>query len=444
MAHQLNEWCKPNVPIWKHGDDESKDLKQFHNKHVLIDEVELEKSCLCVDVLTEYIHKQIKQLTEKQNGCCLKIGPLIRLGSSREGTKIGHADEFDVVLPFNFKEGIITQIIESPKDSLPLGMAKIQLFGRGNLEENFTGIDQNGHVCVNAEFIHMTYFQKLVDKAISSAKDMKLETLVDLLDRKQKLRFRKMINNKRGCNLKLIGRVTDSPAVTLEIDVTDLDRSGRQLQVHVDIVPGFELKDSSVRRKFLVPKQKHGFRDSNLTWRISYSHFEVEIFQPIKMPKGFPRKRAKTLMSSYMVFKGLKRDAIRREPASHFCSFKTYYLKHAFFYVLYFIHEYGLQIDSVSRGLTLLVYFVRRALDNGCLPQFFTETFAVSMYFPGELQQNRPKSNLLEGKDKKTLQQVRLAMNDALERYDLTACWMKPYIKPYEERLHRFYDTVVV
>ncbi|OWF48375.1 uncharacterized protein LOC110453165 [Mizuhopecten yessoensis] len=105
VGSNFNDWRKPVSKFALKEDD----LAQRLRKNVYIGEYDIsdelwQKSCGVVDEITRFFHVTLKKVASRYYPG-LSFGDFVKQGSSREGLKIRHPDEFDMILPFTI-EGV--------------------------------------------------------------------------------------------------------------------------------------------------------------------------------------------------------------------------------------------------------------------------------------------------------------------------------------------------
>jgi len=438
MAGPHNCWCSPAHPLWKTDDDIA--IRKFFEDHVVIDPEEWRRNNACVNLLLSYIEEQIiKELVDSD----IDIKKFVRLGSSREGTKVCHANEFDIAIPFKFSKNVNIEVVVSPKDSLPPGTAKIKIHDHVN--DKFIKLDHTDQTCANARYIHGDFFKSALDKALVEIRDKEvtLDEMISKISNPDRAReFRRMLQKKNidggNISINVRGRTANQPALTLKMEIKDPSMEANKGNiVHADFVPAFQRSDKC-DRKFLVSKWiteeqnkklKENYLDPALTWRISHSDLELGMFQKKYEPRGHHR-RSRCLKSGYMLLKALKEKDVERSEASQFSNVvKSYYLKNMYMYFQHFENTGELKVTSMSQGLALYKSFLDNALDKKCLPQFFTDPDIVKIYFPGEKPPlDSRKVNLFSEKSDEALHQAKLDFEQCLEHFGITGI-MTPFIK---------------
>lgn len=251
-----NNWKPPSRSdeVWSGSED--KELRKFHDKYVKIPKRSFHENQEQVNRLLKNLYQEMKTLEKSHQ--FLRLRPFVKQGGSREGLKVGAANEFDAVLPFTFL-GTTAAIRESPHNRLPAGLGEIEIIKvnkRMDVRPKGLFVERDGKTFVDSRVFHDELIKGRVDAAI------------------QKLNQ----NPDFACyNVKRQG---SAPAIKLDATV-----NGNR--VSIDVVPGYNIRqEGSTLRKFMVskwiPSSQNDNRDEpipnpNTAWRMSHSQFEMRI-----------------------------------------------------------------------------------------------------------------------------------------------------------------------
>ncbi|OWF36283.1 uncharacterized protein LOC110441867 [Mizuhopecten yessoensis] len=404
-------WCGP----------EDKELKRFYDDNVNIRGASFQGVQVQIDQLLKSLYTELKRAESTHP--FLRLKPFLKQGGSREGLKVGAANEFDALLPFTF-DGITAKVIETPENNLPPGLAEICIKKISNKVairpvELFVGRD--GERYVSSQVFHDKLFKGLIDTAVQK------------------------FNQDPSLSSFNIRRQASAPAIKLDVII-----NGQM--VSIDVVPGFEISAiSSSLRKFVVtrwiPSSKNVTRtvriqDPATVWRVSHSHFEMHIFDKW----GVENVTGKRLVRAARILKGLRVEDKDRNCSSQLHHVLTsYHIKNVLLHSLLCLTKVNaVSLSSVSEALGYLVFMLKSALTRSKLPQFFSFNPSLGSFFPDYAFHIRstPVVNLFEERSDGEIQQVRADLTKALKHFNLQqlldktqhvdTCAIKPFLDNVE------------
>lgn len=373
-------WKRPEDPEWAEGD--KTEIRQFYKKRVQIEQNEWFINCGHVDFLLKFIFDKVKEEAASYPGIILNDP--IRQGSSREGLKVSAADEFDTVVPFEFK-GIDTRVLVKKEPQfrpLPPGYAQIELVAvsdefRGKYPKLIKKLDRKE--LLDTKYLHDTIFKGMVDKML-----LKIERSLEEVNRR-----------KRTVTYK-INRKSSAPAIILETTITERNDAGdsRIKTISIDFVPGF-IYDYEIRKPKLliskwIPESKRVAMTTPITdaetastiWKLSFYEKEVDF---IDSRKHDPI--SKFFIAAFRILKGLRKADIDRDRSSQFASvFSSYYMKNILMYSLLFEPKIRAKqkISSVTEALGCLIAMIKLVLEKKNLPKFFISNPLLKEIYPCE------------------------------------------------------------
>jgi len=344
--------------------------------------------------------------------------------------KVDAADEFDAVFPVRFVL-FDTEVIESPRNELPPGIAEIKVTRlKKDIKPSSLIKNREGFMYINTEVFHDTVFKGLLDKIIYNFQ----QECEDLRAGGRPISFK-------------ITRKSHAPALILDVTVYEKDDCGNRIgtqSMSVDVVPGF-LTDANDSKKCLVSRwvpqlQNIGFRavypDSQTTWRISLSHFEMQVFEDFQNQNDVMALR---LIAACRILKSVKGSSWSGHYSQFNSIMKSYHLKNILLYSLLYITVARKTVSSISEALGYLVAMTKMALSEGNLPQCFTDKFALAKFYPNErYHQAEAMDNLLAEKSEDSLRQANLDLERVLIKLGLGGILSGEY----EELLSFFSDRM--
>ncbi|OWF51530.1 uncharacterized protein LOC110449037 [Mizuhopecten yessoensis] len=460
-------WCGP----------EDKELKQFYDHNVNIRGASFQDVQVQIDQLLKSLYTELKRAESTHP--FLRLKPFLKQGGSREGLKVGAANEFDALLPFTFT-GITAKVIETPENNLPPGLAEIcikRISDRVAIRPVELFVDRDGERYVSSEVFHDKLFKSLIDTAVQK------------------------FNQDPSMSSFNIRRQASAPAIKLDVII-----NGEM--VSIDVVPGFEIyasssslsaerdveryvsssqdfhdedpsfgsfhfrretsppaitlafiinpgvdtfANSSSLRKFLVtrwiPSSKNITRtvripDPATVWRVSHSHFEMHIFDKW----GVENLTGKRLVRAARILKGLRvKDKDRNCSSQLHHVLTSYHIKNILLHSLLCLTKVNaVSLSSVSEALGYLVFMLKSALTRSKLPKFFSFNPSLGPYFPDYAFHSRstPVVNLFEERSEGEIQQVQAHLTKALKHFNLQqlldktqhvdTCAIKPFLDNVE------------
>lgn len=409
------QWTLPNDPDWSETDGD--DIRRFHNTYVQIKSTEFSFNSRHADNFLQLIYPRLKAESQSYPGIILNY--FIRQGSSREGLKVSHADEFDVVVPFEFS-GVTTKVLvknEPQFRHLPPGYAQIELV---EVSDEFRRkypklIKKVGRKeLLDTKYLHDTIFKGMVDKMLLKLASDDPQQNVSMgfgmgysgpflgtypgssettTQSGRNQRFGSGSNFKTSLAEYEVFRKSSAPAIILEVNITDEKQRDRIViqKISIDLVPGYV--DQS-NHKFLISKWMPESRRVTLSnpitdsetattiWKLSFYENEVGfIFQH----RG--QRSSENLIAAFRILKGLRNAELARHPSSQYANvFSSYYLKNILLYSLLFEPKIRAKhaITSVTEALGCLIGMVRLVLDVKNLPKFFISNPLLREIYPYE------------------------------------------------------------
>ncbi|XP_033760562.1 uncharacterized protein LOC117342493 [Pecten maximus] len=393
-----NCWLPPinDDSVWCGVED--KELKKFYDENVNIRGVSFQEVQVKIDQLLKSLYEELKHAESTHP--FLRLKPFLKQGGSREGLKVGAANEFDALLPFTFV-GITSDIKEAPKNDLPPGLAEICITKISNkvaIRPAELFVERDGKKFVSSQVFHDKLFKSLIDTAVQK------------------------FNQDPSLKSYSIRRQASAPAIKLDVMI-----NGQM--VSIDVVPGFEIPASSPSlRKFVVtrwiPSSKNVTRAVRIpnpatVWRVSHSHFEMNIFDKW----GVENITGKRLVRAARILKGLRvKDKERNSSSQLHFVLTSYHIKNILLHSLLCLTKVkSVSLSSVTEALGYLIFMLKSALDRNKLPQFFSFNPSLGAYFPQYKfhERSTPLVNLFEERSEGEIQQMRADLTKALNHFNL-------------------------
>ncbi|XP_060064236.1 uncharacterized protein LOC132544634 [Ylistrum balloti] len=393
-----NCWLPPSNDdsVWCGVQD--RELKRFYDDFVNIRGVTFQDVQMRIDKFLKNLYEELKKAESTYT--FLRLKPFLKQGGSREGLKVGAANEFDALLPFTFV-GITSDIREAPQNQLPPGLAEIcieKISNRVAIRPADLFVERGGQKYVRSDVFHDKLFKSLIDAAVQK------------------------FNSDPEWRSYEIRRQASAPAIKLDVKI-----NGNI--VSIDVVPGFEISAAtSSLRKFVVTRWIPGSKNVTRTvripepttvWRVSHSHFEMHVFDKW----GVGNITGKRLVRAARILKGLRVKDKDRNTSSQLHSVLTsYHIKNILLHSLLCLTKVNaISLSSVSEALGYLVFMLNTALTRHNLPQFFSFNPSLRAYFPESNFHNRSTLavNLFAERSTGEILQVRADLAKALRHFNL-------------------------
>ncbi|XP_033729582.1 uncharacterized protein LOC117318736 [Pecten maximus] len=392
-----NNWKPPSRSdeVWSGPEDKA--LRRFHDKYVKIEKSTFHNNQVEVSRILKSLYKELKTLETSHQ--FLRFRPFVKQGGSREGLKVGKANEFDAVLPFTFL-GTTAAIRESPSNKLPAGLGEIEIVKvnrRMNVHPKGLFVERSGKRFVDSRVFHDQLIKGRVDAAI------------------QKL------NKNPDFARYNIKRQATAPAIKLDATV-----NGNKISI--DVVPGYNIRQKgSTLRKFMVsrwiPDSQNDNRfepipNPNLAWRVSHSQFEMRILDRWISTN----LTAQRLVRGARILKAVRENDVERIPSSqlhHVLS--SYHIKNALLHGILHLRKIDdVCLPSVTSACNHLVHILDTSLEHRNLPQFFSDNPSLEEFFPiYNFHTDYPPVNLFKEMSESETQQIGSDLSKSLAYFNM-------------------------
>lgn len=440
---QPNEWVKP-IERFSLVDKLSA-VYDFYNDKCKIDEMEWERNSRTVSSFLRLILKAMRHEVRNIHG--VTLGDYVPQGSSKEGLKVRHANEFDAIFPIEIAG--IEPIFLTHKDdrrNISPGFTEIhtkkpQNTGLSASYEKMALLQEvdgeNGRTfAINSKTVHAKIFRGILDKAIN--------TITSKINRMASVSFK----------IELIVR-PPTLNVTLLINLAE---GSAPFKIDMDVVPGILIDqvpspEAQYCRRYAVccwmEESKALSQNTNITtqhlqtvWRISHAGFERYIIY-----KSRETPASEFLCTACRILKCLKDmgDELSGPPLQIYTVIKSYHLKTILMYaVLYLVLIHRIEIRSVCEALAYLVEMLSSVLRFRCLPSFFLGNICSQYLFNDPNSPSRAfysesyRMDLFRKINVESLKQAELSLPILFEKFefkdvlnvqkpDLNKKWLKEF-----------------
>ncbi|XP_060592035.1 uncharacterized protein LOC132746799 isoform X2 [Ruditapes philippinarum] len=406
----FNQWRKP-VSRW--GPDED-DMKSLYTQ-LDINESDWKHATSTVDSVLHMLLCQMKKRLNKD----VIIKEYIKQGSSREGLKVGKADEFDVLMLFHINDLPLEteHLTDAYNNMLPefgrlvvaddIDPERYKWFFKNECIEWDDSLDK---FCLNSRKLHEKLFISLIQSASHDIQVTVNDSNKDLY----KFTLNRIRKNPPAVNIEIEiifpRNIEENHVIQSLKEVKDrhyrsvLESANRDLPkicrrvINVDIVPAIQIgmekvPDPTDWNKTMECPRYAVFRwvETNqaaagkyacppeLRWRLCSSGYEKHV---IDVARGSTEQSY--ILTALRILKW-KFTSLQEtwEPPQLVAHVRSYHLKHiAFYCILYLTVLNKVHLTGVKQALAYLLDFLSIALTERRLPHFFHDNEFIVYMFP--------------------------------------------------------------
>ncbi|OWF48377.1 uncharacterized protein LOC110453174 [Mizuhopecten yessoensis] len=420
VGSNFNGWRKPVSKFARNEVTLAERLREnvYIGEYDISDEL-WQKSCGVVDEITRFFHVTLKKVTSRYYPG-LSFGDFVKQGSSREGLKIRHPDEFDMILPFTI-EGVdihAVPALDRSGELIPAHM-KLQITKYTQIQNVMNGsryqsLKNNGvfEKCGTDLFLNAMCFQTRVVSSIMDTTIAEIQKEIDTKNRNQACfftlsktsvfpptyRFKIKIDadfDELSIFFRFISTLRD---IVYEEAATPMWNATHTV-IEFDIVPGLLLQTDSVPNpdswwfsmtcdRYAVMKWIHkgryadDYSEPNLLWRESSCGYEKHIIDVSRRNKSDVYiLTACRILKAYL-------DGLGN--SSQLCSLlSSYHIKNIAIHCILL----QLRVSGVKEALGYLIAFLEIGLEMKFLPHYFYGNPYISNMFP-KLSENANQRRL--------------------------------------------------